>query len=121
VRQPPSERFRAIAARRAEGKPLRVVGDEFGLTPARVKEICLRVEGYDRGEAMLRDDPASIEALALLGKLKPLVQITLASRGMKRLTDLEGVTMVQLVRYPNIGRQSATFLLDALAELKKSS
>ena len=49
------------------------------------------------------------------------MQITLASRGMKRLTDLDGVTMVQLLRYPNIGRQSATFLLDALAELKKSS
>jgi hypothetical protein len=121
VRQPPTDRFRAIAARRAEGKTLSAVGDEFGLTAARVNEICHRVKNYDRGEALLRSDPASIEALALLGKVKPLVHITLASRGMKRLTDLEGVTLAQLLRFPNIGRQSATFLFDALAELKKSS
>ena len=121
MRQAPTERHRAIAARRDQGMTLNAVGVEFGLTPARVREICRHVEDYDRGESLLRDDPASIEALALLGKVKPLVHITLASRGMKRLTDLEGVTMAQLVRYPNVGRQSARFLLDALAEFKKSN
>ena len=72
-------------------------------------------------EALLRHDPANIEALSLLGKVKPLVRITLASRGVTRLTDLEGIAMAQLLRYPNIGRRSATFLFDSLAELKKSS
>lgn len=117
----PSERFRAIGARRAKGKPLRAVGDEFGLTPARVNEICRRVEEYDRSEALLRSDPASIEPLALIGRVEPLVHITLAARGIKRLTDLEDVTMAQLLRYPNIGRQSATFLFDALTGLKRNT
>ena len=121
MKQPPTERHRAIAQRRADGLTFAAVGDEFGLRGGTVQAICRRVEDYDRGAAKLRHDPASIEALSLLGKVKPLVRITLASRGVTRLTHLEGLAMVQLLRYPNIGRQSATFLFDALAELKKSS
>ena len=121
MKQPPTERDRAIAQRRAEGKTLQQVGSEFGLASEAVRAICRRVEDHDRGEAMLRDDPASIDALALLGAVKPAVQHTLRSRGIERLTDLDGVTMDQLLSWPNIGTLSATLLLEALSHLKKST
>jgi hypothetical protein len=35
-----------------------------------------------------------------------------------QLTDLEGVTMEQMLSWPNVGRRSATLLLNALAGLK---
>jgi len=41
-------------------------------------------------------------------------------RGIKQLTDLEGITMDKLLSWPNVGRQSATLLLDALANLQKT-
>jgi hypothetical protein len=69
---------------------------------------------------MLRDNPASIEALGLVGEVNPSVQHTLRSRGINHLTDLEGLTMDQLVSWPRIGKQSATVLLEALANLKKT-
>ena len=120
MKQPPTERERAIAQRRAEGGPFHRIGKEFGLTPESVRGICRRVEDYDRGTAMLRKDPASIEALGLVGDVKPSVQQTLRARGIQQLTDLEGITIDQLLSWPNVGRQSATLLLDALANLKKT-
>ena len=119
MKQPPTERDRAIVQRCAESRTLQRVGREFELASEAVRAICRRVEGYDRGAAMLRDDPASIDALALLGEVKPAVQHTLRSRGIERLTDLDGVTMDQLLSWPNIGRQSATLLLQAITHLKK--
>lgn len=52
---------------------------------------------------ILRDD----EALRLLGKVKPMVQQILRHRGIKQLTDLDEMTIAQLVRWPNIGRHAA--------------
>ena len=120
VRRPPTELDRVIAQRRAEGLTLQSIGKEFGITTDHVRIICRRVEDYDRGRALLRDDPSSIEALALLGQVKPLVREVLRYRGVRQLTDLEGVTMRQMLRWPNVGRQSAALLLNALADLKKS-
>jgi hypothetical protein len=120
VRRPPTELDRVIAQRRAEGLTLQSIGKEFGITADHVRIICRRVEDYDRGRALLRDDPSSIEALALLGQVKPLVREVLRYRGVRQLTDLEGVTMKQMLRWPNVGRQSAALLLNALADLKKT-
>jgi hypothetical protein len=120
LKRPPTELERVIAQRRAEGPTLQSVGKEFGITPDHVRIICRRVEDYDRGTALLRDDPASIEALALLGQVKPLVKEMLRYQGIRRLTDLEGVTREQMLSWPNVGRQSASLLLNALADLKKS-
>ena len=119
LKQPPTERERAIAQRRAEGGTFHRIGKEFGFTPESVRGICRRVEDYDRGAAMLRKDPASIEALGLVGDVKPSVQQTLRARGIQQLTDLEGVTMDQLLRWPRLGKKSATLLLDTLARLKR--
>jgi hypothetical protein len=120
VKRPPTELERVIAKRRAEGPTLQSIGKEFGITADHVRIICRRVEDYDRGAELLRKDPASIEALALLGQVKPLVREILRYRGIRQLTDLEGITMEQMLSWPNVGRQSATLLLDALANLKKT-
>ena len=120
VKRPPTELDRVIAQRRAEGPTLQSIGEEFGITADHVRIICRRVEDYDRGTALLRDDPSSIEALALLGQVKPLVKEILRYRGIRRLTDLEGVTMDEMLSWPNVGRQSATLLLNALANLKRT-
>ena len=69
---------------------------------------------------MLRTNPASIEALGLVGGVTPSVQHTLRSRGINQLTDLEGFTMDQLLTWPKVGKQSAASLLEALTNLKKS-
>ena len=106
MKRRPTEREHAVAHRRAEGLTLGQVGEEFGLMPNIVRLICLRVRDYDRATAMLRDDPASIEALALLGHIKPLVREILRYRGIKQLTDLEGLTMEQILSWPNVGRRS---------------
>jgi hypothetical protein len=119
MKQPPSERDRAIADRRTEGRTLSAVAEEFKLTAGRVREICQRVENYDRGAALLSKDPASVEAMTLMRTIKPAVQHALTIRGVRRLTDLEGITMQQLLRWPNVGRQSAALLLESLAELKR--
>jgi DNA-binding CsgD family transcriptional regulator len=119
VKQAPTERDRAIAQRRTEGRTFQRIGREFDVTPETARSICRRVEDYDRGAALLRNNPASIEALGLIGEVKPSVQQALRSRGIERLTELEGVTLDQLLSWPNVGRQSATALLDALARMKK--
>ena len=63
MKQPPTERERAIAQRRAEGRTLQRIGKEFGgLTPETVRSICRRVEDYDRATAMLRDNPSTTTA-----------------------------------------------------------
>lgn len=121
MRQPPSERERAIAQRRAEGGTFHRIGREFGVTPESVRSICRRVEEFDRGAEMLRENPASIEALRMVGEVNPSVQHALQSKGISRLTDLEGVTMDQLLSWPRVGKQSATWLLKALANLKKTN
>ena len=49
---------------------LQRIANEFGgLTPETVRSICRRVEEFDRGAAMLRTNPASIEALGLIGEV----------------------------------------------------
>ena len=78
------------------------------------------MEDYDRATAMLRDNPASIEALGLAGDVRPSVQQTLRARGIQQLTDLEGITMDQLLTWPSVGKQSAASLLEALSNLKKT-
>lgn len=90
------------------------------MTPESTRGICRRVEDYDRGAEMLRKDPASIEGLRLVGDMKPSVHNALRVRGIQQLTDLEGFTMDQLLSWPNVGKQSAALLLQALDELKRN-
>lgn len=121
MKNPPTERERAIAQQRANGRTFQRIGREFGLTPESVRDICGRVEDFDRGSAMLHENPASIDALTLIGWIRPSVRQALQSRGINRLTDLDGISSDQLISWPRVGKQSAAALLDALANLKKSN
>jgi len=114
--KPPSDRNRAIAARRAEGATVPAIAAEFKLSKQRVKEIAERVERYDRAIAILRFEPSSFEGLELIGKIPRLVRISLQASGIERLEDLDGRSLDDLLRLPNIGRRSATMLLDLYGE-----
>jgi DNA-directed RNA polymerase alpha subunit len=68
----------------------------------------------------LQLDPSSFEGLELTGKISRLVRIALQARGIERLDDLERISLADLLRLPNIGRRSATALIDLYAERKRS-
>jgi hypothetical protein len=117
--KPPSDRNRAIAARRAEGATVPAIAAEFKLSKQRVKEIAERVERYDRAIAILRFEPSSFEGLELIGKIPRLVRISLQASGIECLEDLDGKSLDDLLRLPNIGRRSATMLLDLYGEHRR--
>ena len=116
--KPPSDRNRAIAARRAEGVILPAIAAEFKLSKQRVREIVERVERYDRAVAILRFEPSNLEGLGLIGKIPRLVRTSLQASGIERLEDLDGMSLDDLLRLPNIGRRWATMLFKLCAELK---
>jgi hypothetical protein len=116
--KPPSERNQAIAARRAEGATFRAIADEFGLSPKRLKEIITRVERYNRGAAILQTDPSSLEGLELIGTISILTRASLSAVGISRLEELDGMSLADLLRLPNIGRRQAGLLIELYAHIK---
>lgn len=121
MRKPPTEWHRAIAQRRLEGKTLTGIATEFATSADLVRQAIRRVQDYDRGIAMLREDPASIEALDLIGRLPSHARRTLAARGITRITDLTGTPIIEMLTWPNIGHRSATMLLRLLDEFREAS
>jgi hypothetical protein len=116
--KPPTERHRAIFKRRREGVTLTRIATEFATTADLVRQAIKRVEDYDRGVAMLRKDPFSIEALDLVGRLPPHARRALAAQRINRITDLAGVPMLEILKWPNVGQKSATRLLELLEETR---
>jgi hypothetical protein len=117
---PPSERNQAIAGRRAEGATFRAIADEFGLNPKRVKEIAQRVERYNRGTTILKTDPSSLDGLELIGRIPSLTRASLGAVGISRLEELDGMSLADLLRLPNIGRRQAALLIELYAEIKRT-
>jgi hypothetical protein len=117
---PPSERNQAIATRRAEGATFRAIADEFGLNPKRVKEIAQRVERYNRGTTILKTDPSSLDGLELIGRIPSLTRASLSAVGISRLEELDGMSLADLLRLPNIGRRQAALLIEFYAEIKRT-
>jgi hypothetical protein len=118
--KPPSERNQAIVARRAEGATFRAIADEFGLNHKRVKEIVTRVEMYNRGATILTTDPSSLEGLELTGRIPRLTRASLSTAGINRLEELDGMSLVNLLRLPNIGMRQAALLIELYAEIKRA-
>jgi hypothetical protein len=118
--KPPSERNQAIAARRAEGATLRAIADEFGLDHKRVIEIVQRVERYNRGATILQTDPSSLEGRELTGTIPGLTRASLSAAGIGRLEELDGMSLVDLLRLPNIGMRQAALLIELYAKIKRS-
>jgi hypothetical protein len=96
-----------------------VIAAEFKLGTKRVKEIAERVERHDRGAEILRLEPSKLEGLELIGKIPRLVRISLQARGIERLEDLDGMSLRDLLGLPNVGRLSATTLIDLCAEHRR--
>jgi hypothetical protein len=110
--KPPSERNQAIATRHP-----RAIADEFGLDHKRVKEIVQRVDRYNRGATILESDAFSLEGLELIGKIPVLTRESLKAVGINRLEELDGMSFVDLLRLPNIGRRQATTLIELYSEM----
>jgi hypothetical protein len=70
---------------------------------------------------MLREDPASIEAFHLIGWLPLRARSTLVNMGISRVTDLAGVSMMEMLTWPYIGHRSATLLLQLRDEYPEAS
>jgi hypothetical protein len=111
-KNPPSERNRSIAQRRAEGASVKAAAAEFGLSEKRIREIVDAVRQYDRGVGILALDPNSLEGLELVGKIPPLMRVSLQARGITRLQDLQGPSLIELLQMPNLGRREAITLID---------
>src|SRR5262245_9812890 len=113
---PPNERQRQIATSRAAGATWGELATSFKTTRGIVRKAVQKVERYDEGMAILQKDPESIRGLELIGELRPLTSIMLEDAGYRRLSDLRGVRINQLLRLPNVGRRDAERLLERLGE-----
>ena len=78
------------------------------------------MEGYDRGVALLREDPTSLRALELVGKISGTTRFQLEYNGITRLTDLENLTEKELIRWPLFGKKSVAALFALLSEYKRT-
>jgi hypothetical protein len=117
----PSQRNREIAARRAKGATYRSIAADFGLSMRRVKIISDGVARYDRGLAYLHADPWSLEGLELTGRISSLVRKSLEASGIWRLSGIEGLSLEELKRLPNVSRRSAKVLIDQFAETSSAA
>ena len=116
MRKPPTEKQRAMTQRRLEGMTLTKIATEFGTTADLVRQAVKRVQDYDRGMALLSEDCASIEALDLIGRLPSHARRSLSARSITRITDLVGISLMEMLTWPNMGHKSATMLLRLLDE-----
>jgi hypothetical protein len=107
-----------MAKRRSEGLALAAIAAEFQTNVERVSRAIKRVNDYERGVALLRNDPESVEGLDLVGMLPHLVRRTLAENGITRLTDLDGRSPDELLRMPHIGKKAVDQLLGLLEECR---
>lgn len=117
--QPPTERHRAMAARRRIGATYQTIAQEFSTTTAAAQRSVEQVDRYDLGMRILKENPASLEGFGLIGKLRPLVCAILQSRGYRTLHDLDGISLADLVRLPGVGRLSALLLFELAAEVRR--
>ena len=118
MRSPPTERHRDMAARRNEGATYSSIAREFGTTYEAARRSITKVEHHDRGMQILRNNPAALEGLELVGVLHRLAARSLYARGYRTLRDLDALTLVDLLVMPNVSRKDAETLVRLTAEAK---
>ena len=84
MRSPPTERHRDMAARRNEGVTYLSIAREFGTTYEAARRVITNVDHYDRGVQILRDNPAALEGLELIGVIHPLAASSLMPAATER-------------------------------------
>jgi len=109
-----------MAKCRSDGKPLAVIASKFNITVEEVCRAITRVEKYDRGVSLLKDNPANIEGLTLVGILPYLARLSLQENGITYLTDLEGVPSDTLLQLPNVRQGVVDQLLGLLDEYRQT-
>lgn len=120
MRPPPTERHRAMAARRKEGATSSSIAREFGTTYELVRRVISQVERYDRGMQILQDNPTSLEGLELIGQLHAPAAKSLYARGYRTLHDLDGLTLVDFLVMPRVRRKDAETLVKLAAEARSA-
>jgi hypothetical protein len=120
MRPPPTERHRAMAARRKEGATFSSIAREFGTTYELVRRVISQVERYDRGTQILQDNPTSLEGLELIRKLHAPAAKSLYARGYRTLHDLDGLTLVDFLVMPRVRRKDAETLVKLVAEARSA-
>jgi hypothetical protein len=107
-----------MAARRNEGATYLSIAREFGTSYEAARRVITNVDHYDRGVQILRNNPAALEGLELMGVLHPLAASSLYARGYRTLHDLGSLTLVDLLVMPNISCKDAELLVRLVAEPK---
>jgi hypothetical protein len=98
---------------------MKAAAAEFRLSVKRIREIVDAVRQYDRGVGILALDPNSLEGLELMGKIPHLTRISFQARGITRLQDLQGLSLVDLLQMPNLRRREAMTLIDLCTAIKR--
>src|SRR5262245_34593664 len=117
--RPPTERHRAMAAQRRLGKTYQTIARDFKTTTTSAQRSVEQVERYDLGMRILKENPASLEGLGLIGRVRPLLYAVLQARGYRTLHDLDGTSLADLVRLPGVGRLSARLLFKLALEVRQ--
>lgn len=120
MRPPPTERHRAMAARRREGATFSSIAHEFGTTYELVRRVISQVERYDRGMQILQDHPTSLEGLELIRELHAPAAKSLYARGYRTLHDLDGLTLVDFLVMPRVRRKDAEALVKLTSEARSA-
>lgn len=104
MRNAPSARDLAIVACRDQGYTLRATAEKFGMSLQSVRLIELRARDYREADEGLKFDPDDIMLLARTGRLRPSAAHALLMDGICKITQLQGLTSLDLSRMPNMGR-----------------
>jgi len=108
-KEPPSEHNRSVARRRSDDASTQAVAAEFGLSVKRINEIVYAVDQYDRG-------------LGTWLSIRPALKGSISSARYRPWNNpcrgSGGLSLIDLIKMPNIGRRQATTLIDLYAELR---
>jgi hypothetical protein len=94
----------AIVAHRDQGYTLRATAEKFGMSLQSVRLVELRARDYREADEGLKSDPDDIMLLARTGRLRPSLAHALLMDGIRKITQLQGFTFLDLSRMPNMGR-----------------
>jgi hypothetical protein len=68
----------------------------------------------------LGQDVSWHEGLGVTGTIPGLTRASLSAAGISRLEELDGMSLVDMLRLPNIGMRQAALLIELYAKIKRS-
>jgi hypothetical protein len=116
MREGPSERNRAVVAYRDAGHTQKETADHFNLSLGRTRQIEQRTRDYLEAAEALKSDPDNIVLLARTGHLPRLAANGMAERGVLHISQLEGLSLRDLLAMRNVNRRAVEALARLAAE-----